>query len=308
MFWPNPLFMAFRLIQYPAPPCKGRITVTKEDLACLDSGEFLNDVIIDFYLKSVSRPTPIHLLVVFGVKYSSFDAEKVSMAEPGCSSCQSPVGGFEHIPNPLLLFRYLLLEGVGGAVAERSHIFSSFFYKQLSRRRAAGESDVASVPYDHAECSYQGLKAKRCPQFPFSYWNIQPFCRCFLILLISWKTCPLIPPLVCFIFSAIATRGTRGSRRGRAMLTFSPKTSCLCLSIKSKEMCLVPQTHTHTESHRFVGGLEVSRCPDWSESCHRNVQKPFFTTFLKVVSTLLEVEVSARSRQSRNKNSPPWSR
>lgn len=27
--------------------------MTKEDLACLDAGEFLNDVIIDFYLKSV---------------------------------------------------------------------------------------------------------------------------------------------------------------------------------------------------------------------------------------------------------------
>ncbi|XP_027147513.1 sentrin-specific protease 7b isoform X1 [Larimichthys crocea] len=80
-----------RLIQYPAPPCKGRITVTKEDLACLNGGEFLNDVIIDFYLK------------------------------------------------------YLLLEGVGGSVAERSHVFSSFFYKQLSRRRAAGENDAPSV-------------------------------------------------------------------------------------------------------------------------------------------------------------------
>lgn len=42
--------------------------------------------------------------------------------------------------------RYVFLEGVGGAVAERSHVFSSFFYKQLSRRRVAGESDVASVP------------------------------------------------------------------------------------------------------------------------------------------------------------------
>lgn len=169
--------MAFRLIQYPAAPCKGRITVTKEDLACLDSGEFLNDVIIDFYLKSVSRPTPtIHLLVLFGVKYYSFAAERerVTMAEPGCSSRQSPVGGFKHIPNPLLLFRYLLLEGVGGAVAERSHIFSSFFYKQLSRRRAAGESDVASVPYDHTECSYQGLNAKRCPQFPFLIETFSP--------------------------------------------------------------------------------------------------------------------------------------
>nr|XP_046237742.1 sentrin-specific protease 7b isoform X2 [Scatophagus argus] len=84
-----------RLIQYPAAPCKGRITVTKEDLACLDGGEFLNDVIIDFYLK------------------------------------------------------YLLLEGVGGPVAERSHVFSSFFYKQLSRRRAAGENDAPSVPDRH---------------------------------------------------------------------------------------------------------------------------------------------------------------
>ncbi|KAM3584917.1 uncharacterized protein V6R79_002427 [Siganus canaliculatus] len=85
-----------RLIQYPSAPCKGRISVSTEDLACLGSGEFLNDVIIDFYLK------------------------------------------------------YLLLEGVGGSVAERSHVFSSFFYKQLSRRRAAGEdAAAASVPDRH---------------------------------------------------------------------------------------------------------------------------------------------------------------
>ncbi|XP_037552591.1 sentrin-specific protease 7b [Nematolebias whitei] len=81
-----------RLIQYPLVPCKGRITVTEEDLACLDAGEFLNDVIIDFYLK------------------------------------------------------YLLLEGVDGTVAQRSHVFSSFFFKQLSRRRVAGEGDAPSVP------------------------------------------------------------------------------------------------------------------------------------------------------------------
>ncbi|XP_069377117.1 sentrin-specific protease 7b isoform X2 [Paralichthys olivaceus] len=84
-----------RLIQYPPPPCKGRISVTREDLARLNAGEFLNDVIIDFYLK------------------------------------------------------FLFLEGVGGSVAERSHVFSSFFYKQLSRRRAAGEDDAPSVPDRH---------------------------------------------------------------------------------------------------------------------------------------------------------------
>ncbi|XP_024918183.1 sentrin-specific protease 7-like isoform X4 [Cynoglossus semilaevis] len=84
-----------RLIQYPPPPSKGSITVTKEDLACLDAGEFLNDVIIDFYLK------------------------------------------------------FLLLEAVDQIKTERSHVFSSFFYRQLSRRRVAGEDSAPSVPNCH---------------------------------------------------------------------------------------------------------------------------------------------------------------
>uniref|UniRef100_A0ACB8FH94 Uncharacterized protein n=1 Tax=Sphaerodactylus townsendi TaxID=933632 RepID=A0ACB8FH94_9SAUR len=40
------------LMVYPPPPAKGGLGVTREDLECLDYGEFLNDVIIDFYLKS----------------------------------------------------------------------------------------------------------------------------------------------------------------------------------------------------------------------------------------------------------------
>ncbi|XP_076018110.1 uncharacterized protein LOC143009898 isoform X2 [Genypterus blacodes] len=40
-----------RLIQFPPPPLKGGISVTMDDLQCLDSGQYLNDVIIDFYLK-----------------------------------------------------------------------------------------------------------------------------------------------------------------------------------------------------------------------------------------------------------------
>ncbi|KAM3838212.1 uncharacterized protein ACN63O_023233, partial [Diretmus argenteus] len=70
--------------QFPPPPLKGGITVTMEDLQCLDSGKFLNDVIIDFYLK-------------------------------------------------------YLLQNAPAALAERSHIFSSFFYKQLTRRDNASE-------------------------------------------------------------------------------------------------------------------------------------------------------------------------
>lgn len=58
------MYVVFRLIQYPAAPSKGRITVTKEDLACLSGGEFLNDVIIDFYLKSVGRKSITLLLHV----------------------------------------------------------------------------------------------------------------------------------------------------------------------------------------------------------------------------------------------------
>ncbi|KAM3607019.1 uncharacterized protein V6R79_000719 [Siganus canaliculatus] len=76
--------LAHRLIQFPPPPLKGGITVTMEDLQCLDSGMFLNDVIIDFYLK-------------------------------------------------------YLLHKASDAVAQRSHIFSSFFYKQLTRRDNASE-------------------------------------------------------------------------------------------------------------------------------------------------------------------------
>ncbi|XP_049904227.1 sentrin-specific protease 7 isoform X1 [Epinephelus moara] len=75
---------ARRLIQFPPPPQKGGITVTMEDLQCLDTGHFLNDVIIDFYLK-------------------------------------------------------YLLHKASEAVAESSHIFSSFFYKQLTRRDNASE-------------------------------------------------------------------------------------------------------------------------------------------------------------------------
>uniref|UniRef100_A0A8C5R8M3 Sentrin-specific protease 6 n=1 Tax=Leptobrachium leishanense TaxID=445787 RepID=A0A8C5R8M3_9ANUR len=40
-----------KLFVYPPPPAKGGISVTNEDLHCLNEGEFLNDVIIDFYLK-----------------------------------------------------------------------------------------------------------------------------------------------------------------------------------------------------------------------------------------------------------------
>ncbi|XP_054256665.1 sentrin-specific protease 7 [Indicator indicator] len=76
------------LIVYPPPPAKGGLGVTTEDLECLEYGEFLNDVIIDFYLK------------------------------------------------------YLLLEKTPKHLADRTHIFSSFFYKCLTRTEKNSEWDL----------------------------------------------------------------------------------------------------------------------------------------------------------------------
>ncbi|MED6231645.1 hypothetical protein ATANTOWER_001801 [Ataeniobius toweri] len=90
-----------RLIQFPPPPLKGGITVTTEDLQCLDSGQYLNDVIIDFYLK-------------------------------------------------------YLIQNASAAISERSHIFSSFFYKQLTRRDNASEG--GSNDYCQRQRRHQRVK------------------------------------------------------------------------------------------------------------------------------------------------------
>ena len=38
---------------YPPPPCNGGIGIKIEHLECLEEGRFLNDIIIDFYLKYI---------------------------------------------------------------------------------------------------------------------------------------------------------------------------------------------------------------------------------------------------------------
>ncbi|KAM4701244.1 sentrin-specific protease 7 isoform 2-T3 [Discoglossus pictus] len=91
-----------KLIVYPPPPTKGGLGVTNEDLQCLEHGEFLNDVIIDFYLK------------------------------------------------------YLWLEKFPKDFAERSHIFSSFFFKCLTRKDNGYDDSNTSI--SAAERRHQGVK------------------------------------------------------------------------------------------------------------------------------------------------------
>uniref|UniRef100_A0A4W3K847 Ubiquitin-like protease family profile domain-containing protein n=1 Tax=Callorhinchus milii TaxID=7868 RepID=A0A4W3K847_CALMI len=84
-----------RIIVFPPPPTKGGLAVTTEDLECLVEGEFLNDVIIDFYLK------------------------------------------------------YLLLEKAPKELAKRTHIFSSFFYRRLTRKDAAISEETTNLSIQH---------------------------------------------------------------------------------------------------------------------------------------------------------------
>ncbi|XP_076650247.1 uncharacterized protein LOC143357617 isoform X2 [Halictus rubicundus] len=78
---------------YPPPPAKGGIAINTEDYLCLGEDQFLNDVIIDFYLK------------------------------------------------------YLTLEVLSESDQQRTHVFSSYFYKRLtSPHTQAVESNVPLSP------------------------------------------------------------------------------------------------------------------------------------------------------------------
>ncbi|XP_046749761.1 uncharacterized protein LOC124413272 isoform X4 [Diprion similis] len=81
------------IMVYPPPPAKGGIAINTEDYACLGEDQFLNDVIIDFYL------------------------------------------------------RYLTLEVLSEEDQNRTHVFSSYFYKRLTSPHApAADTGVPLSP------------------------------------------------------------------------------------------------------------------------------------------------------------------
>ncbi|XP_057321904.1 uncharacterized protein LOC130665499 [Microplitis mediator] len=80
-----------KLTVYPPPPAKSGIAINTEDYSCLGEDQFLNDVIIDFYLK------------------------------------------------------YLTLEVLSEEDQNRTHVFSSYFYKRLTSRHAQSADTTNSV-------------------------------------------------------------------------------------------------------------------------------------------------------------------
>lgn len=76
---------------YPPPPAKGGIAINTEDFICLAEDQFLNDVIIDFYLK------------------------------------------------------YLTLEVLSQVDHNRTHVFSSYFYKRLTSPHTQATENVENL-------------------------------------------------------------------------------------------------------------------------------------------------------------------
>merc|ERR1719234_1124941 len=81
-----------KFCQYP-PDMAGNVSVTNEDYSCLEAEQFLNDVIIDFYLKYLQHG-----------KFSSIEAVK-----------------------------------------DRTHIFTTYFYKRLTTRPQYGKGKTHPV-------------------------------------------------------------------------------------------------------------------------------------------------------------------
>ncbi|XP_053707546.1 sentrin-specific protease 7-like isoform X2 [Synchiropus splendidus] len=181
-----------RLLQYPPPPSKGRISVSQDDLFCLQDGEFLNDVIVDFYLK------------------------------------------------------YLFLEGVGRAVAERSHIFCSFFYKQLSRKRAAGE-DCASIPDAHTR--HQRVKT----------WtrHVDIFTKDFLFVPVNHESHWFLV-VVCFpaLEDSVTVQLECASGEWKPALTGPPPPDCSSLGCRKRVVvrrpCLLIMDSLKTSMHNNI--------------------------------------------------------
>ncbi|CAJ0962061.1 unnamed protein product, partial [Ranitomeya imitator] len=103
-----------RLLVYPPPPTKGGLAVTNEDLECLEHGEFLNDVIIDFYLKPNGNK-----------KNQTLSQNNTDF--------------------PIDYKGYLLLEKFPTHFAEKCHVFSSFFFKCLTRKDNVTDDDNSGM-------------------------------------------------------------------------------------------------------------------------------------------------------------------
>ncbi|GFQ73588.1 hypothetical protein TNCT_533962 [Trichonephila clavata] len=85
-----------KLLTYPPPPQTGGIAVTNEDLQCLNEGEFLNDAIIDFYLKYIFNekltPTQRDKTYIFSSFFYPRLTHKAERARPGDDTTKTVAG------------------------------------------------------------------------------------------------------------------------------------------------------------------------------------------------------------------------
>ncbi|NP_001135831.1 SUMO specific peptidase 6 S homeolog [Xenopus laevis] len=168
-----------KLIVYPPPPAKGGISVTNEDLHCLNEGEFLNDVIIDFYLKYLvleklrKDADRIHIFSSFFYKRLN-QRERRNLQPPANLTLQQRRHGRvktwtrhvdifqkDFIFVPLNEAAHWFLAVICFPGLEKPEHYPNPYYQGVSSTATVGEGDntSASLPQNASETTLQGASS-----------------------------------------------------------------------------------------------------------------------------------------------------
>ncbi|OCT58462.1 hypothetical protein XELAEV_18002134mg [Xenopus laevis] len=168
-----------KLIVYPPPPAKGGISVTNEDLHCLNEGEFLNDVIIDFYLKYLvleklrKDADRIHIFSSFFYKRLN-QRERRNLQDTANLTLQQRRHGRvktwtrhvdifqkDFIFVPLNEAAHWFLAVICFPGLEKPEHYPNPYYQGVSSTApVGGDNTSASLPHNDSETSLQGVSSK----------------------------------------------------------------------------------------------------------------------------------------------------